>query len=301
MNLELDEAGMTFLVGAFVILAAEAIAHYLFGRSLLRFFQGRFGLTDEGDERPGLTTGVFVGLSFALGLLVEDVCYKYSDPYVFWTYHVTHPEQFVASHSHETDDIKATLQQSVLVSDIDKLPPELTNLGGEVFGSGIFAKLNGSKGVEVEDWAQPSVATEAKPYNRGEKELRRIISGTFYFAKNRVYHVATYFEEMRRIQSRLEFSSTVATVSLISSVTCVTFAIIWIPLVWKAAEIRQRLLFRVGALLGVFVTVYSLAFLAYIQESEEFNRRVFGYYDSMVRATRTASTPSGATPITILP
>lgn len=43
-------------------------------------------------------------------------------------------------------------------------------------------------------------------------------------------------------------------------------------------------------LVVVFLGVYILAYVAYIQESEEYSKRVFGYYASMLHAS-TATPP----------
>jgi hypothetical protein len=301
MNLELNEAGMTFLVGAFVILAAEAISYYFFDRHLMRFFEGRLGLDDA--ERPAaITTGVFVGLSFALGLLVEDAGFKYSDPLVYRPFRVLYAKLHLAAGAHDDSTVKGAMQHSALISELHERGPKLTRLGKAVFASGIFAALLGRDGHATQLWAteggvlpQRADATSKTPrFAKVDDD----IAAVFYFAKNRVYNTKHYFEELSRIQARLEFSSTIATISLIFVFVALLSGVVAIPLTRQKGDIATRLK-NVAGVIAVFTGIYVLGYVAYVHESEEFNKRVFGYYDSMLRAARlTPLTASSNDPLT---
>ena len=112
MNLELNDAGMTFLVGSFVIVAAEALSYFVFGRDLLRFFRGRVGFADEGPT-AAVTTGVFIGLSFALGPLVEDVCHKYDDSNIDWPFNIVYGALHAGAADHAEHNLKGALHHAV--------------------------------------------------------------------------------------------------------------------------------------------------------------------------------------------
>lgn len=288
MNLELNEAGMTFLVGAFVILAAEAISYYFFDRHLMRFFEGRLGLDDA--ERPAaITTGVFVGLSFALGLLVEDAGFKYSDPLVYRPFRFVYAKLHLAAGAHDDSTVKGAMQHGALISELHERNPKLTRLGRAVFQSGIFSALLGPDGRAMESWATAG-GTLPQRRNQTNKTPRFAkadddIAAVFYFAKNRLYHTKNYFEELSRIQSRLEFSSTIATISLISVFVAILSGFVAVPLAMRSGSLGNRLR-KCAGVTALFAAIYVLGYVAYVHESEEFNKRVFGYYDSMLRAAR---------------
>jgi hypothetical protein len=88
MDLGIKELGITFLVGAFTILGLELILYYFLGIPLTGFFQGKLGL--QGKKRTSnhrntevrdqtMRTAVFIGLAFAVGILAEDISFKYVD------------------------------------------------------------------------------------------------------------------------------------------------------------------------------------------------------------------------------
>jgi len=285
MNLELNEAGMTFLVGAFVLLGLEAVTYFVLGRHVTRFFEGRLGLGDDGTP-ASLTTGVFIGLSFAIGLLTEDVSFKYADPLVYRPFRFTYGVLHLAAADHDDSTVKNAMQVGVLVSELKRLNPRPTRLGRAVFSSGLFPSLLGAEGKQVEAWALNGGPLPLRPGDSNFETLESLITSAFYFAKNRVYNNEQYFDELRRIQSRLEFSATVATVGLLLASVAIVMASVRLRLVWRESQ-QRRLTARRGAQIAlVFLAIYFFAYLAYVQESDEFNKRVFGYYDSMLRANR---------------
>jgi len=101
MDLGIKELGITFMVGAFTILGFELLLHHFFNIQLTGFFKGKLGL--DGQESTNQTasakrlsrrvevdakeqtmkTAVFIGLAFAIGILAEDLSYKYVDSIQF--------------------------------------------------------------------------------------------------------------------------------------------------------------------------------------------------------------------------
>src|SRR5688572_1938389 len=77
----IKELGITLLVGAFTILGAEAILHYYFNRGFVGFFEGKLGLEESGKvgKEQTMTIAVFIAFAFAVGVVVEDLSWKYRD------------------------------------------------------------------------------------------------------------------------------------------------------------------------------------------------------------------------------
>lgn len=293
MNLELNDVGMTFLVGAFVLLAIEAVSYFIFGRHLIRFFEGQLGLTPSNNTPPAITTGVFIGVSFALGLLVEDVCHKYDDANIDWPFRFAYGTLHIGADSHADSNLKASLQHSVLIEKLKQRNPELTGLGYAVFSSGIFETVLGrERGTAITNWALRSNDLPKGSATNRYEGLRRGIAAVFYFDKNRVYFNENYFGEMSRIQARIDFSRTIATSSLVGTAASAIVAVIALAAARRNRKQFRTKAFRTALVVACFAATYVLSYHAYIRESKEFNKRVFGYYDSMLVAARTGPTPT---------
>lgn len=206
MNLELNEVGMTFLVGAFVVLGVEAVIYCLFDRHITYFFEGQWGIARVGETSAALTTGVFVGLSFALGLLVEDACYKFRDPFLLWPFTTTYKLLHANVHADLSDDLKTQIERSLLFKELREKNPRLTSLGEDICRGKLFQHVVRTHGHAVHAWAcdggeLPVDSTRGERYAVANSAIRT----AFYFSKNRVYTVKNYFDELRRIQAGLNF------------------------------------------------------------------------------------------------
>lgn len=283
MNIELNELGMTFLVGALVILGIDAIRFAAWGTHLTRLSEEIVNNVAEDKGTAVITSGIFIGLSFATGLLVEDACYKFHDPFLYWPLEAAHQVIGVALPS--SGDLKIDLQRSVLFEKLSLDARRLTPLGEQVCNAKLLQRSFASEGEPVATWmcgdgARPVRGNEPDPFYVVDRTIR----SAFYFAKNRVYNDPQYLGEMTRIQSRLEFSRTVATLTFGGA----ALTLLLIPLRAFALRAdprqRQRRTRNATLLALAFVTIYILAYVAYMQESEEYNKRVFGYYAAMIFA-----------------
>jgi hypothetical protein len=281
MGFELNEAGITFIVGAFTILTADGISWVLFGKHLTGFFEGRLGLTENG----AVTAGVFFGFSFAAGLLMEDLTYKYSDPFI---YPPLQAANALFGGGRGAGEFKRELQRSVLIDEFSDCNPVPSPLGRSLFNLRAFTAIAGHRGTAIEDWGLyggklplPSQSTPGDRYSG----LYDGIAAVFYFAKNRVFMIDNYYDELRRLHSRLEFSRTIAIISLGAAAVC-TIGLLVAAFQRFTLKRPYRPLLRGLALAGALITLYVLSTAAYLHESVEYNKRVFGYYDSMIRAER---------------
>ena len=283
MDLELNEAGMTFLVGALTILSIVALLYAFTGRTIIPAAKKDDAppLPSEGPP-AALLTGMFIGLSFALGLLIEDAAYKFHDPFLYRPLNLWRD---VFGRSTNRGDLKAEIARGVLFRTIPETRPERKSLGDDVCRGDLFRAALQPLDSPVAAWACDGLPL---PGVRGEEARYRAVDGAvmaaFYFAKNRVYREPNYFNELRRIQSRLEFSRTVATLTFGAAAVALA-ALLYAALTFRREGARRRVIAAAVAL-AVFMGVHALAYLAYVQESEEFQKRVFGYYASMLRAEK---------------
>src|SRR5687768_3384197 len=105
MDFGLKELGITFMVGAFTILGFELVLYHLLAVSVTGFFRERLGFENSDNEKKTKRLGgrpfhnkslranrkstddsfhsmrlaVFIGFSFAIGILAEDISYKFVD------------------------------------------------------------------------------------------------------------------------------------------------------------------------------------------------------------------------------
>jgi hypothetical protein len=73
MDMAIREFGDASLVGMFTLLAADAVFWFLFAWPFIGFFKDGWGLPNRTQ------TAVFAVLALAVGLLVEDLSYKFAD------------------------------------------------------------------------------------------------------------------------------------------------------------------------------------------------------------------------------
>lgn len=279
MELDLKELGLTFLAGAFVILAVEALCYYTFNFQVTGFFAGEWGLRRDPQAKDGgnpTQLPVVIVFCFCIGLLTEDVCYKFADTIAFPAYRTLRLPltRFVDELKYEDGHVSRNVLQVVaIVKGLrsrdyclkrEPLPPceavvrvyknnqqavwrcrttgiEITGLGYELANRHAFARIDGQRGADVEAWiVDGSVATsswysrldasrlpaarregvrqlpsrcDGAPQTLTREDVEDSIRRVWYHAKNRVYANEQYYEEIDRMQSRLDFSRTLSAVA----------------------------------------------------------------------------------------
>lgn len=246
MDLGIKELGSTFIIGAFTILGLELILYYFFGRELTGFFQGRLGLGkrehggaakdgaaggsgDSGGEESkhqSMRIAVFVGLAFAVGVLAEDLSDKYRDtveiPFKFVTVSISSlvpPEYKKTLGLPLKEDAKVT----TLIFDLSG-NPEPQPLALELAENRAFSVVHIEKADRVEAWLRDK--NRCVPWKEGGKQcpaysditvedVTRCIFRLYYYAKNRSYAVPEYYDEMKKIQTRGDFSRSISLIAFI--------------------------------------------------------------------------------------
>jgi hypothetical protein len=363
MELDIKELGITLVVGAFTIFSLELILRQLFGIELIVFFRSKKPRgTTAGEDPDGPATGgqkdhamkaaVFIGLAFGVGILAEDLSYKYVD-------NVETPFKFVPAaigsrlSPERKKDLNLPSKEDVRVTTLVKNladHPKPEHLATELAMNHAFSLENPTTGDKVEKWLLNKITCERLPEIAdgtsvcpSQAEVADSIKSLYYYAKNRSYAIPEYYDEMKKIQSRVDFSRSIALIAFFFFALAALLALLRTAVkLWKMHSLPQsRLLVRTIAfiplviyslaitLLKVFwfvlravcsyvkaitlrlfapdrykpnnldearfktlsvivmlFVVYFLGMWAYWREAEEFNKRAFGYYSSMLTKER---------------
>jgi hypothetical protein len=205
---------------------------------------------------------------------------------------------------------------------------EITGLGYELASRQAFSQIDGRRGADVEKWIRESANGGGGRYSRLDETLlpghgmdgvvnlphrcsassqfltredvRDSIQRLWYNAKNRVYTNEQYYQEIERMQSRLDFSRTVAVISLLVEALSLFFILMaeYAHLANEAgATIQLGVQWRRHSWYrcGIFFAIFIAATVAYTRESLEINKRVYGYYSSILSQENrsAAQTPAG--------
>jgi hypothetical protein len=302
----LKDLGLTFLIGAFTLLGFEAICWYLFGVRVTGFFRGRLGLYSTKppvDEATDLAIWLFVVSSFAVGLIAEDISYGWQDPGAL-------PKAILNIAAHPD-----TLRREALVAaHADKNSACGTQLGGELAERGAVSKVvKDTSASRLENWlSQPKCSTTL---SMTDAERAALLRRVYYHAKNWSYSQQNYFQELDRLQSRIDLTRSLLIVSccLVLLTTCISgvAAIVAFLLpcyrssgpAWSSSDspkFPDSLLFRVSTILQygvepqlawawanrafcivcVFAMIGGSSALAFRFETTEFYKHAFGYYST---------------------
>jgi hypothetical protein len=255
---------------------------------------------------------VFIGLAFGIGVLAEDISNKYVDdsknnfesPFSIIKYPLL---------SKEKDKVELSLIRDLKVESLveDFAPPDIKSLAKELAENGAFEMVDAEKGAAVQEWIlsdnpQPLCEKGKKSKdcvdNNGKissDDIKKTIIELYYYAKNRTYKETNYYDEMKKIQSRWDFSRSIALISsFYTALALVGFPFsllsIWIRNRWKHNnhEYPNRFWFnRIRKGIVTLIILFAINFFsywAYQREADEFNKRAFGYFSSMLRTEKLA-------------
>jgi hypothetical protein len=267
MNIELKDLALTLLIGLYTCLALRAIANQIsqasFRRLLITSIPELKELASESRKNAG-TPGLFasaiaLGLCVSAGLVVQDLSFRSGDagtmPWflehspaggVHWLRHRYAPSSTgeLPRHSSESD-----LRWSAL---------------GGSSGSQLYKELAANVFALTPNVPRPPVS----------KYIEGCYQALYYRAKNTVYRVPQYFEELDRLQSRIDFARSWTTVSwALAGIACLLMA---------ASALRRKEtlgLLKLALILGL---LHLASFYAYHRESDEYNKRVYGYFSTML-------------------
>lgn len=288
MGFDLKDFGATIIVGAYVLFGADLIVYWLFGRN--------FSSAIIRKTRFDRTTlfAIATAASFAIGMLAEDLSSKFVDE--------IGPYQELGLLTAE-DDIRARALFGK--NPCEKLRPlaremarfHLISLYGGAKYSGDTVGTEFEKLILATDKLCIEPVSDANPVT--PENLGKVASRIYYEAKNRVFQEGNYYDEMRRIQIRVDFARSVAVVSLAFGIIVTPIALLvrLLPLRrfvrFKAVawlfELTQGGVFvgrndairRTSGLIVLFLVFYWCGQLAFADEELEFDLRAFGYFKTL--------------------
>lgn len=290
MDLQLADLGTTFAIGAYVIATIEVLFLIFLGKNVLQAINltGLIG----GATRASVVLGI---LSFAVGMLSEDLSNKFADvdpprACQFKDF-ILHPD---CSLTNYLLDSEKELRRDALMKPNGALNP----LGSELHALGAFSAHAGNPGLDLEEHLATHPKGAIDP-----KRMEGVANALYYFAKNTVYREDNHYDELKHIQIRIDFSRSLAIVSCFMIVFALVLSIV--AAIRDALDRQQsksrrpptyRYFCRAIGSVSFLVLAFLAARLAYAAEELEFNKRVFGYFASLQRAEQNAPRESGTVP-----
>jgi hypothetical protein len=178
---------------------------------------------------------------FILGIFVEDTSDEYYANRPGWLWWI--PEQLGLSSEEE-------LKADVLFKESGRL----TSLGKDLHALGTL----------------PTYADHNDRVDAAKK--------LYYLAKGVVYCEDNYYDEMQRIQLRINFVRSIALVSLLGAYACV-------PLIlWALLRKRRKMACNGLGAFVFFALLMGLGHRVFAIEEQQFNARAFGYWATMEEA-----------------
>jgi hypothetical protein len=269
MDFDLKDLGATLVTGAYFLLGVIFL-FYLFSGARFVFF-----LLFAKRITSVAVTILILSLAFGAGILLEDISNDVVDS--------DKPNLLSPLLPLERDLRAQALFGKAFVAGIPTSTP--APLSREAAKLGIFTK-----------YEPDGFAVQAAVMNKQARvtadQLKNVTVPLYYEAKNTVYREANYYNELRQIQTRIDFARSSALLSLLLAVIGLVFAVTAavqpnlggrIALRWKLAHqalpygaLAVRTLV-VPALIGILF----LGRFAYCQEEMEFDKRVYGYFFSL--------------------
>lgn len=272
MEFDLKAIGVTVFIGAYFLFGLEVLLYLFFSSNLFLTIEKETRFTSRSLIVLALT------LSFAFGMLIEDISNKFVDKdEPLQTYILS----LFSSHSSD-DEIK-------LNTLFGKPGTAMTDFASEMSRLGLIKDFGGTYGADV----QAVIIRDQSTQQIERAKLMAVAKQLYYHAKNRVYREVTYYDELKEIQLRIDFSRSYLAISFLLMPIALMLLIVSI-IYWKQkaapelsadTNVRRRrpstlVLFAVLTFmyLGISCLVGTYAF---VSEETEFDNRAYGYFCSM--------------------
>lgn len=321
MEVDLKELIATLAVGIFFIVGIQRIFYNFFG---LHLFTESLRDTYESaslksnkiilikhvqvDAKPDETDnplqqyvigGVLLSLCFIFGMIIEDFSNVLVDddgfPFnklvflsaddeiksnVFFGEDINKAgEEIFVKESKKSDFVTAALTYNLLHETSEKNVREFTNYMNNLQATNTIQTfkeyLKASGKYEVHE----DIDAIAK------KKLKDIARNLYYDAKGEVYRNQFYYDELKRIQQRIDFSRSMVFISVLLLALTIIFTIakLFLPALWVKKRFRtEEINWKkfIAAVITLLI-IYFFAQITYTEEEEQYNKRIFGYYKSL--------------------
>jgi hypothetical protein len=287
MNPGLGQMSQSFAVGAIAIFGLLLVMP--FRNELIEYLKKRL---PRGGDLSAVYTLIYLALVLTLGIIVED----FSKDIVAGRFYGVLPENIDLGDSNSR---KASLYH---LKPVDTIGGRYLLDGDALFfrllQSSLFAACGDSAGIHLEN--ERRVQFVAK-YNRGDsifctdrdKDLLEASTVALYYqAHNVVYQRQTHFEELTRIESRLDFARSLT--FLAAFFLFGGFAHLMVcPILRSLSGVKHNkhkdYFYRIstvrwlkqGVMLLFFAITMVVGYGTLRREQMNYNRRVYGYFESI--------------------
>lgn len=221
MQIDLKELFATLAVGIFFIFGFEFIILNFFGKS---FFIEIFKDAEK-ETHKYVIAGVMLTLCFIFGMVMEDISNKFvdEDHYLAKRGIITPDDNLKFEvffgediHNSDTEDFVKKLKESDFVQKAAR--------------HDLLRRFGEKESIEFENyieslWTNPQNQTFEKyldqqykdenAFNKAtaEDKLKNVVLKFYYNAKSEVYQNQSYYDELKRIQQRIDFSRAMVAIS----------------------------------------------------------------------------------------
>jgi hypothetical protein len=321
MDLGIKELGITLIVGAFTLLALEAIIYIFFKRQFTGIFQDKLWLVPassaetssnralgrEETKPHAIKALILIGVAFGVGMIAEDLSYKFVDsaqaplkalPAKVSSIFGEELNKSLGLPSRENSRVRT------LIKNLDSDHPDIQPVAIDLAKNKAFSVVESDPQIahNIEGWiiCKSEKKLECGITHQEKEDMERSISDLYYYAKNRSYTVADYYDEMKRIESRRDFSRSISLIACVYILLALGAGLLRLARQsWEGPPEPKRTKLQIGARmlavsLGLFL-IYFFFMWGYERESDEFNKRAFGYYSSMLFTEKHAPSPTQET------
>jgi hypothetical protein len=301
MDFNLKDLGATLVTGAYFLLGVVFLLHVIFGWNFLVFLR-----LAKRVSSVALTI-LTLSLAFGAGMLLEDLSNKFVDsgaakiPILGWR--LLPLDEALRTETLFGKEFLNTLPTEKAKEDESAKPAGLSRAAAKL-------KLLEKHGPEGMASQRAVLSKEPKVTREAADEAA---SRLYYEAKNTVYAVNNHYDELKQIQTRIDFSRSFSLLSLALAAVCVICSGIALVVPDFGARIAQRfrghrnqkpaalrrraVVVRVLVLLLVLVSIYYVGRFAYRSEEIEFNKRAYGYFLTLAAAKTNTHATLSASPI----
>jgi hypothetical protein len=342
MDFDFDDIGTTLATGLYFFFSIQLLIIVLTRRTLPlpwlhpiaagRGAAGRVVILDNQVVQPAATTSretadleaipvaeteaarsiswgwmlIFFTLCFALGMLLEDVSNKFVDKQnLTQALYLLPSDEYLRTEGLFGRKLTWALFWNGGTSADPNEVPKIDPLAREAATVDAIARFGGPKGAAVQG------AIQAKNY-AGIKfeDLSDAANTLYYTAKNSVFGKSTYFSEMTKIQTRVDFARSFAIISLVLCLISIALVLCewstrwsWWNSQWQTAKLKAGILSaggdvphnvdmlplpsvvrtRLWLCIPAFLACYGLGRFAFYAEEIEFDHRAFGYFITILR------------------
>jgi hypothetical protein len=248
----------------------------------------RLNISNDSQKEHTATVVLFIAAAFTVGIIAEDLSYKYMDsdlPFRGIPAFITRG-YFVQRLGlpSEDDDRVSSLIGAIKHPDPQ---PVIYDLAGN---NALRISDQSQIGEKIQNWINNDKRCIAGSPGKdcpSKKEVEKAFTNLFYFAKNTAYSNEHHYDELRKIQARLEFMRSISMIAFIYFALGAVFGVVLLIKRWRdrknkprVSEELSQLHSKIPLVLTVMFVVYFLSLWAYARETDAFNRRVFGYLSS---------------------